>query len=141
MTTALRYTSADLETFPDDSNRYEIIDGELYVSKQSHYHHQFACLRLGMYLETWKLHAAPEIVVEVLSPGNANTRRDRETKLKLYSRRGVEEYWIVDWLMRQVEVYRREGHALQLAATLLARDELTSPLLPGFSCPVSGLVD
>jgi hypothetical protein len=43
--------------------------------------------------------------------------------------------------MRQVEVYRRKGHALQLATTLLARDELTSPLLPGFFCPVSGLFD
>lgn len=27
-----RWTSADLPTLPDDNNRYEIIDGELYVS-------------------------------------------------------------------------------------------------------------
>ncbi len=43
-----------------------------------------------------KLHAAPELVVEVLSPGSLNERRDREAKLKLYSRRGVHEYWIVE---------------------------------------------
>ncbi|MBI2218960.1 MAG: Uma2 family endonuclease, partial [Candidatus Rokubacteria bacterium] len=36
-----------------------------------------------------KLHAAPDLIVEVLSPGAANERRDREVKLTLYSRRGV----------------------------------------------------
>src|ERR1041384_6397360 len=38
-----------------------------------------------------KFHEAPELVVEVLSPGSANERRDREAKLQLYSRRGVSE--------------------------------------------------
>ena len=36
-----------------------------------------------------KLHAAPELICEALSPGAAHERRDREAKLKLYSRRGV----------------------------------------------------
>jgi Uma2 family endonuclease len=82
------------------------------------------------------IHTAPELVVEVLSPGNANERRDRDVKLKLYSRRGVNEYWIVDWQQRKVEVYQRRDLALHLAATLHATDTLTSPLLPGFACPV-----
>lgn len=80
------------------------------------------------------LHAAPELVVEILSPGTTNERRDREAKLKLYSRRGVLEYWIVDWRTQQVEVYRREELALRLVATLYTTDTLTSPLLPGFAC-------
>jgi Uma2 family endonuclease len=87
------------------------------------------------------LHTAPELVVEVLSPGSANERRDREVKLKLYSRRGVSEYWIVDWQQRKVEVYQRQQMALQLLATLYATDTLTSPLLPGFACPVVTLFD
>ena len=41
-TTAPRFTSADLESFPDDGKRYEIIDGELYVSKQPHFLHRGA---------------------------------------------------------------------------------------------------
>lgn len=48
--------------------------------------------RLAAALRGGKLHAAPELVVEVLSPGSTNERRDREAKLKLYSNRGVEEY-------------------------------------------------
>ena len=182
MRTALRWTSADLAVLPEDGKRYEIIDGELYVSRQPHWHHQRACTRLLVALEAWNvqtgageanlapgvifaddddvvpdvvwisharratalgtqghLHAAPEVVVEVLSPGTANKRRDREVKLKLYSRRGVLEYWIIDWRTQQIEVYRREQLALRLVATLYAADTLTSLLLPGFACKVATL--
>jgi Uma2 family endonuclease len=86
-----------------------------------------------------KLHAAPELIVEVLSPGATNKKRDREAKLKLYSRRGVDEYWIVDWRLRRVEVFRRKDARLDLTATLAESDTLTTPLLPAFACPVAGL--
>ena len=179
---ALRWTSADLAVLPDNDKRYEIIDGELYVSRQPHWHHQRTCVKICAALEAWSmqtgageanlapglifaedddvvpdvvwisnarrasalgadghLHAAPDLAVEVLSPGAANERRDREAKLKLYSRRGVLEYWIVDWRAQQVEVYRREELALRLVATLYATDTLTSPLLSGFACVVATL--
>src|SRR3989454_11554597 len=83
-----------------------------------------------------KLHTSPELVIEVLSPGAENERRDREVKLKLYSRRGAEEYWIVNWQERRLEVYRRENAVLTLDKTLNESDLLQSPLLPGFSCKV-----
>jgi Uma2 family endonuclease len=79
------------------------------------------------------LHAPPELAVEVLSPGATNELLDREAKLKLYSRRGVDEYWILDWQERSVWVYRRSGDALEHVTTLSGEEVLTSPLLPGFS--------
>lgn len=85
------------------------------------------------------LHGPPELVLEVLSPGAANRRRDRELKLALYDRRGVDEYWIAEWELHQVEVYRRAEGRLQLAATLGEGDTLTSPLLPGFTCAIGSL--
>jgi Uma2 family endonuclease len=182
MTTTPRFTSADLELFPDDGKRYEIIDGELYASRQPHVYHQFVCSQLVIKLQQWseqygdgraviapglifaedddvapdvvwmssrrmtailgpdgKLHAAPELIVEVLSSGAANEKRDREAKLKLYSRRGVDEYWIVDWSQRRVEVFRRENARLDLAMTLTESDTLTTPLLPRFEYSVAGL--
>jgi len=72
----------------------------------------------------------------VLSPGSANERRDREAKLALYSRRGVDEYWIVDWRQHVVEVFRRGDQALMRVATLGDDDSITSPLLPGFDLSV-----
>jgi Uma2 family endonuclease len=68
-----------------------------------------------------------------------NERRDRELKLGLYSRQGVQEYWIADWRARLVEIYRREGGDLRLIRTLADEDVITSPLLQGFACPVSSL--
>lgn len=82
---------------------------------------------------------APELVIEVLSPGKPNKERDRQAKLKLYSRRGVQEYWIVDWMTQQAEVYRRERGGLEQTVTLLLGDSIESPLLPGFSCQVRSL--
>ncbi|HZG39970.1 MAG TPA: Uma2 family endonuclease [Nodosilinea sp.] len=80
---------------------------------------------------------APELMVEVLSPGGLNEQRDKEVKLKLYSRYGVQEYWIVNWQLKTLEIYRRADAQLQLVGTLLVDDALSSPLLPGFNTLVS----
>jgi Uma2 family endonuclease len=181
-TTALRWTSADLETLPDDGKRYEIIEGELYMSRSPHYEHQRACTRMGRKLDEWSeqtrlgevvvgpgiifaddddvipdvawvsreqrdqlldaeghFRGAPELVIEVLSFTGSNARRDREAKLKLYSRRAVEEYWIVDWIAREVTIYRRGGVDLELTAILESSEFLESPLLPGFRCQVKDI--
>ncbi len=178
----MRWTSADLEVLPENGSRYEIIDGELHVSRQPHWNHQIVCSNAIALLKEWsrqaegranlapgiifaddedvapdvvwisderlaaalrggKLHAAPELVVEVLSPGSTNERRDREAKLKLYSNRGVEEYWIIDWRLRQIEIHRRDEGRLKLAATLFDEDTLATPLLPDFEHKVADLFE
>ncbi|MEO1765541.1 MAG: Uma2 family endonuclease, partial [Cyanobacteria bacterium J06629_18] len=86
--------------------------------------------------EDGHLTGAPELVIEVLSAGNTNERRDKEAKLKLYSIKGVKEYWIVDWRLKQIEIYRRENAQLTLIATLMEDDEITSPILPRFNCNI-----
>lgn len=169
---------------PDNGKRYEIIDGELYVSRSPNFHHQFACGEIFTALNVWSkqaglgivnagtgivfgdnddvipdviwisrdrarhildskghFHVAPDLVVEVLSPGSANEKCDREAKFKLYSRRGVLEYWIVDPLFSEIAVYRRKGRGLKLHSTLHSSDTLNSPLLPGFQCPVKSIFD
>lgn len=85
------------------------------------------------------LRVAPDLVVEVLSPGGANERRDRDLKLSLYSRQGVREYWIIDCARRLVQVYRRLEAELHLVGTLESTDQLASPMLPGFTLSVASL--
>ena len=183
MSVQRRYTSADLDLLPDiEGVRYEIIDGELHVSKAPGLEHQYVCVQLITGLNVWikaggfgrvyggpglvfsedndvipdliwigeeRLRAGrdrsghitvgPELAIEVLSPGSANERRDRVSKLNLYSRRGVSEYWIVDWRRHNVQVFRRAEQGLALAATLGDGDTVTSPLLLGFEIPVVDL--
>lgn len=181
---SLRWTIRDLEVMPDDGGwkRYEIVDGELFVTRAPHIRHQTAAGKLQVRLENWSeatglgtvvqapgvvfsptdavipdvvwvskgrlahgideaghLTVAPELVIEVLSPGAQNEQRDKEVKLKLYSLHGVQEYWIVNWQQQTLEIYRRSNAQLQLAATLLEYDTLTSPLLPGFQTALNQL--
>lgn len=49
---------------------------------------------------------APDLVVEVLSPGTA--AKDMKIKLALYERVGVKEYWLVDPGNKTVQVYQLE---------------------------------
>jgi len=81
----------------------------------------------------------PELVVEVVSPGRANARRDRESKLALYSRRDALEYWIVDSQLRTVQRYSRAtiDEPLTLRAELSGDDIFTSDVLTDFPCPLS----
>jgi Uma2 family endonuclease len=129
----VRWTIYDLAIFEGDrANRYEVIDGELFVTRAPDWQHQAVCVNVGTVLKLWSdqsglgeaavnpgiifsesdnvvpdvvwasherlerllddtghLTAAPELVVEVPSPGKPNSRRDREVKLKMYSVRGV----------------------------------------------------
>lgn len=184
----LRWTTRDLDAMPDDGGwkRYEIIDGELAVTRSPHIRHQGAAGNIHFELEAWSrttglgkpfqalgviftptdavipdvapdvawistdrlthgldeaghLLVAPELIVEVLSPGETNEQRDREVKLKLYSRYGVQEYWIVNWRLKTLEIYRRSDAYLQLMMTLVGNDTITSPLLPGFTAQLAQL--
>src|SRR5712692_2901132 len=176
-------TVADLDACPDDSNRYELIGGELFVSRAPGLPHQFVIQNLQIafvdYLrrnpigkvvpgagaifsgydavipdlafvrnERWdqvvtgeKFTGALDIVIEVVSPGAENRRRDLLVKRQLYGKYGVLEYWVVDSENRLVEVYRLQEDRLASVATLRNSDEITTPLLPEFRLSVNTIFD
>ena len=45
----------------------------------------------------------PRFVMEVLSP--STERYDRNEKMELYRQQEIEEYWIVDWRRKKIEIY------------------------------------
>jgi len=73
-----------------------------------------------------RIDGAPDLLVEVLSPGTA--RRDRGEKLSLYAQSGVREYWVVDPHERQVEFLVNEGG--RFVVSVPAGNEHRSPALP-----------
>jgi Uma2 family endonuclease len=83
--------------------------------------------------------AAPNLVIEVVSPGQENRRRDFKAKRELYGRFGVEEYWIVDRENRSISIYRLRGETLEEIVRLAENDNLTSPLLPELVLNVGSL--
>jgi Uma2 family endonuclease len=167
-------TVADLDACPDDSNRYELIEGELFVSRAPGIPHQRVLHNLqmgfGLYLkdhpigilvpgtgaifsdydavipdlvfvrnERWnevtsgqKITGPPDIVVEIVSPGTENRRRDLLVKRQLYGKYGVQEYWIVDPDSSSVLTFRLLGQTLEQIVELKSDDDLTSPILPDF---------
>jgi Uma2 family endonuclease len=85
------------------------------------------------------VHGAPDLVIEILSPGS--TRLDRVKKRELYARHGVPEYWIVSPGERTVEVLRLQDKQYELAGLYEEDDTLQSPLLPGFTCSVKDIFE
>src|SRR5205814_650650 len=119
-------TIADWEALPEDGNRYELIEGELFVSRALSLKHQRIVSNLdyifrryldqhpigeiiprpGVILSEFsgvipdlifmsnarraeidkgdRLAGAPELIIEILSPGPENERRDRQVKRQLY---------------------------------------------------------
>ena len=83
------------------------------------------------------VHGAPDLVVEVLSPSNA--QYDLVTKRRLYQNHKVKEIWIVDPKQRTVLIDRRgpDGYAPELL--LQEGDALTTPQLPGLEIRVGSI--
>ncbi len=174
-------TVADLDLMPDDGNRYEVIEGELFVSRSPSLTHQSVSGNLFRSIDTYliqnpigrlwatpgvifselsgvipdlvfvsherrdeiasgdRITGAPDLVIEIVSPGAENERRDRIAKMQLYAKYGVKEYWIVDFEKRTIEVYFLEGRTLQLRSLLTEKDEITSWVLPRYRCQVSSI--
>jgi Uma2 family endonuclease len=172
-------TVEDLESMPDDGNRYEVIEGELFMSRAPGITHQrvsgdlfflfrnyldvhpigevlatpgiifsdidavipdlvfFTNERAKLILSGERIVAAPDLIVEIVSPGSENERRDRIAKRQLYGKFGVREYWIADPGQRTVEIFTWKEGTLAQSVLFNADDELKSEVLPGFSPKVA----
>ena len=76
------------------------------------------------------INAAPDMVVEILSPSTA--QRDQTLKAKIYEKYGVRELWIVSPEARTIEVLTNRESRFSRAAIYGFGDTLRSPLLPDF---------
>lgn len=88
------------------------------------------------------IQGAPALVVEILSP--STRKRDLGIKQQLFDRGGVQEYWVVDPIAKDVVVYRRGPDGGLPKVSQLSPDDsatLSSPLLPGFELSIERLFD
>lgn len=81
---------------------------------------------------------APELVVEILSPGN--TKTETKYKFDLYEENGVLEYWIVYPEYQQIYVFllnEKEEYGKPLIYE--AGEMICSTVLKGFSIPTNDI--
>lgn len=74
-----------------------------------------------------RLVGAPDLLVEVLSPGSI--KRDRSEKFLLYERHGVREYWIIDPRDQLVEAWQLREGRFSLLGAFVVGETFESPLV------------
>jgi len=175
----IRFKADDIWDMPEDGNRYEVIDGELYMSPAPAWRHQNASGTLFGYL--WQhIHArrlgklvsaptgvvldeenglqpdlvyisnerssvivergvegAPDLVVEILSPGTQG--RDRGVKMRRYAASGIPHYWIVDTASQVLEAYRLGDQGYDLLGTYGPGSIFRPELFPDLEIPIDDL--
>ena len=173
---SVRFTYEDYLLLPED-RRYEILDGDLFMTPAPTPYHQLVSKRIEHFLDDHVqrnrlgevfdapcdvvlsaadvvqpdilfvaadrmsiigekfISAAPDLVVEILSPSTAD--RDQTLKTKVYARFGVRELWIASPEAKTIEVFVNTGNAFRREAIYGSGDTLRSPLLDGLQIPLA----
>ena len=79
---------------------------------------------------------APDLVVEILSPGNS--KKEMKSKFALYQEEGVREYWVVDPERELVFVYVAENKKFKPTIPI-ADDYVCSTIFPDFKIHTNDL--
>lgn len=82
---------------------------------------------------------APDLIVEILSPGNS--KKEMKDKYELYQEQGVKEYWVVNPAEQNILVYVLENEKYIGIQPVVEGDVITSPTFPALSFSTAGLYD
>ena len=80
---------------------------------------------------------APDIVVEVLSPGN--NAKELKNKYEAYEEAGVKEYWVVSPQNQWLQIHTLTNGKFEPSPYFVTGDVVTSAVLPGFSLSMDDL--
>ena len=82
-------------------------------------------------LDAQGCNGAPELIIEILSPGNS--KREMKDKFALYESAGVQEYWIIDPVREHILVYVMDESGKFIGKQpFSAGDQISSEVLTGF---------
>src|ERR1700730_17034958 len=84
----------------------------------------------------------PEDVLLLVEISDSSLRRDRELKLPIYARAGIQEYWIVDVQDEVVDVHTSPASLNYASARTFCRGEFISPAaFPDLAIAVDAIFD
>jgi Uma2 family endonuclease len=90
-------------------------------------------------LQKLACHGAPDLVIEVLSPGNS--KKEMGVKFDLYQENEVLEYWIVEPLNETVQVYSLQDKKYIGLKPCTIDDKITSVLFPNLNFDIKEVFD
>ena len=93
----------------------------VYLTEEDHFIPDFMVVCDPEKVKSDGIHGAPDLVVEILSPGTAHN--DRGRKMDVYAKCGVREYWIVSPGEKSVEQYLQDNGRLVLKAVYAIHPE------------------
>ena len=82
-------------------------------------------------IEERRINGAPDLVIEILSPGTDD--RDRGFKFRRYEKEAVQEYWIVDPKGETLEIYELKTGEFKSHGHFSDDNQVSSPLFSGLS--------
>lgn len=121
--------SAPTDVYFDGENESGVVPDVFFIAKDRNF----------IILEDEYINGAPDLIVEVISPGSVF--RDRFQKKDLYQRFAVKEYWLVDVQNSSVEIYVMRENAYSLHQMGELSGKVTSVVLPGFEVDLQMLFD
>lgn len=90
-------------------------------------------------LDELSCNGAPDLVVEILAPGN--TSHELNTKFKLYEESGVKEYWIIESFHKTVFVYTLVDANYIGLRPFTEGMQVQSPLFPDLAINVDAIFE
>ena len=78
-----------------------------------------------------------DLVMEVVSSGDEDRRRDLNTKREEYAQARIAEYWIIDPHLEQITVLTLDGQTYVVHGEFKRGERATSKLLPEFGVDVT----
>ena len=106
----------ELLKFVEERDLGQVLDApmDVYLSETEVYQPDILFIskeRMGIIGEK-KIEAAPDLVIEILSPSSAYY--DLRHKMHVYETSGVKEYWVVDPIEKDIEVYQNMNGEFRL---------------------------
>lgn len=74
---------------------------------------------------------APDLIIEILSPGNS--KKEMDIKFDLYEENGVKEYWIVEPYQKSILIYTLQNDKYIGLKPIVEEGLVHSPLFPEMS--------
>ena len=79
---------------------------------------------------------APDLIIEILSPGNSRT--EMKDKFELYQEAGVLEYWIVSPIEKTIQVWKLNEQGIYIGLQpKVEGDIVTTPIIPNLAVDVT----